>query len=135
MESKPVKVLGRPAKTDAQVIGFGASPMLSSNIKIKGRCFMLEITIFEVRKIIKYLESKGIPDDLGNLYLKLVSYSKKPKKKYNSGRMGRPSFIVTKKFTSDCVKYNSSKKPLIDILKEHDISKSTFYRYRAKMGS
>ena len=30
LESKPVKVLGRPAKTDAQLIGFGASPMLSS---------------------------------------------------------------------------------------------------------
>ena len=33
MESKPVKVLGRPAKTDAPFWGLGASPMLSSNIK------------------------------------------------------------------------------------------------------
>ena len=34
MESKPVKVLGRPAKTDAPFLGLGASPMLSS-IKLK----------------------------------------------------------------------------------------------------
>ena len=34
MESKPVKVLGRPAKTDAPFWGLGASPMLSS-IKLK----------------------------------------------------------------------------------------------------
>lgn len=31
MESKPVKVQGRPAKTDAPFLGLGASPMLSSN--------------------------------------------------------------------------------------------------------
>ena len=31
MESKPVKVLGRPAKTDAPFLGLGASPMLSSS--------------------------------------------------------------------------------------------------------
>lgn len=30
MEGKPVKVLGRPAKTDAHLRGFGASPMPSS---------------------------------------------------------------------------------------------------------
>lgn len=32
MESKPVKVQGRPAKTDAHLHGLGASPMLSSNL-------------------------------------------------------------------------------------------------------
>lgn len=32
MESKPVKVQGRPAKTDAHLHELGASPMLSSNL-------------------------------------------------------------------------------------------------------
>lgn len=35
MEGKPVKVLGRPAKTDAHLRGFGASPMPSSIYRIK----------------------------------------------------------------------------------------------------